>query len=268
MENLFAKNLINEEVITFTYKGEKFSSHEIQLEQLVIELKGIEVLIKETVEYYRKKKNLSPEDVDFEIYVKIEDGSIKEIIKIVKKNSGMIALLCQFVMPFIQSGFDYYLNNRETDNQETIEILQDNKKIRKSFDNILAPITGNDNSVVINTGDVTYNITLEEKKEIQDSIARHEELLSDTETKKQEDLMGVISVSKLYDTSPFNFRIKETTQDIPLFFTNLDFNLHERQEFLGKELLIKAEVAYKGDKRISILVKEHKFVENLFSLNE
>lgn len=268
MKNLFAENLINEEIITFTYKGEKFSSHEIQLDQLVTELKGIEVLIRETVEYYRKKKNLNPEDVNFEIYVKVEDGSIKEVIKIVKKNATTLTLLSTFVMPFIQSGFEYYLNNHQTDNQETVEILQDNKKIRKSFDNILAPITGNDNSVVINTGNITYNITMEDKKEIQDSIARHEELLADTETKKQEDLMGVISVSKLYDTSPFNFRIKETTQDVPLFFTDLNFNLHERQEFLGKELLIKAEVTYKGDKRISILVKEYKFVENLFNINE
>lgn len=268
MKNIFGENLINEEIITFTYKGEKFSSFEIEIDQFVTELKGIEVLIKETIEYYRKKKNLNPEDVNFEIYVRVEDGSIKEIIKIVKKNAGMIALVGQFVMPFIQSGFDYYLHDRETENPEVIQVLEDNKKIRKSFDNILAPITGNDNSVVINTGDVTYSITLDEKEKIVDSIQRHEELLADTETKKQEDLMGVISVSKLYDTSPFNFRIKETTQDIPLFFIDLNFNLHERQEFLGKELLIKAEVTYKGDRRISILVKEYKFVENLFSTIE
>ncbi len=266
MKNIFDENLIKEEIITFTYKGDKFSNNEIELDNLICELKGIEVLIKETVEFYRKKLNLSHEEVIFDVYVKVEDGSIKEIIKIVKKNAAAFTLIGTFVMPFLQSGFNYYLNNRETDNTETIEVLESNKKIRKSFENILVPITGNDNVVSIHSGDNIYNINLEQKKDIINEIQKHEELLSDKEIKKEEDLLGVVSVSKLYDVSPFNFRIKETTQDVPLFFTDINFNLEERQDFLGKELIIKAEVVYKGDKRISITVKEYKLIEHLFEI--
>lgn len=266
MKDIFNENLIKEEIITFVYKGNKFSNNEIELDSLITELKGIEVLVKETIEFYRKKRNLLPDEVLFDVYVKVEDGSIKEIIKIVKKNATTFTLIGTFVMPFLQSGFNYYLNNRETSDPEVIEILESNKKIRKSFENILIPITGDDNVISINNGDKTYNINIEQKKDIVQEIQRHEELLSDKEVTKEEDLLGVISVSKLYDLSPFNFRVKETTQDIPLFFTDINFNLEERQEFLGKELIIKAEVTYKGDKRISIIVKEYKLVDHLFEI--
>ena len=169
-------------------------------------------------------------------------------------------------MPFLVSGFDYYLNHRETDNPETIEVLESSKKIRKSFENILAPVTGDDNKVNIHNGDNIYEINIEQKKEIIEEIQKHEELLSDKEVIKEEDLLGVVSVSKLYDISPFNFRVNETTQDIPLFFHDINFNLEERQDFLGKELIIKAEVTYKDNKRISIMVKEYKLVNHLFEI--
>ncbi|MDP3726641.1 MAG: hypothetical protein Q8R36_05645 [bacterium] len=266
MKNIFHENLIKEEIITFTYRGDKFSSNEIELESLISELKGIEVLIKETVEFYRKKRNLSGEEVSFEIYVKVEDGSIKEVIKIVKKNAVTFTLIGTFVMPFLQSGFDYYLNNNETNNPEVVDALETNKKIRKSFENILTPITGDDNVVTIHNGDNVYNINFEQKKKIIEGIKRHEELLSDKEVVKEEDLMGIVSISKLYDVSPFSFRVSETVQDIPMFFSDIEFNLEDRQDFLGRELVIKADVTYKEGRRISLMVKEYKPVEHLFEI--
>lgn len=147
MKNIFNDDLVKEEIITFTYKGEKFSSNEIEIGNLVSELKGIETLIKESIEFYRKKHGLSAEEVSFNIYVKIENGSVKEIIKIVKKNAAVYTLVTYCVMPFLQSGFEYYLNHNQSDNAEVVEVLDSNKKIRKSFEDILVPITGNDNGV-------------------------------------------------------------------------------------------------------------------------
>ncbi len=263
-KDMFDEELVKEEIITFTYTGEKFSKNEIAIASLTSELKGVEVLLKETVDFYKKKHNLSADDVAFDIFVKIENGSIKEVIKIVKKNATTLTLLGTFVMPFLQSGFEYYLNNQQTEKLETVELLESSKKIRKGFEDILVPITGDDNKVVINTGNITYEVNTEEKEKIVDSMKRHEELLENIESTREENLIGVVSVSKLFDISPFNFRVNETTQDVPLFFIALNFNLEERQDYLGQEWLIKANVKYKNSRRISIEVIEFKPLDKLF----
>lgn len=264
MPNLFGENLLQEEIITFTYAGDKFTSHEIEICDFATQLKGIETLIKETIEFYRVNNKLSTGEVSCDIYVRIEDGSIKEIVKVVKKNATVLALLGTFVMPFLQSGFEYYLNHRNTGNAEAIQILEDNKKIRQSFGNIIAPIGGDNNRVIINSGDVTYEVCGSDKEVIVDEIEKHEELISKKETIKEEDLIGVVSVSKVYDPSPFSFRINQTTQDLPLYFENANFTLHDRQDFLGKELAIRAKVTYKNERRISISVIEYKSINKLF----
>ncbi|MDP3999063.1 MAG: hypothetical protein Q8P76_00510 [bacterium] len=264
MNDIFGENLTQEEVIIFTYKGDKFINSEIELSGLISELRGIEVLIRESVEFYRKKHRLSDSEVIFDIYVRVEDGSVKEVIRIIKKNATVLTLLGTFVMPFLQSGFDFYLNRRKDTNSEIVEILEGNKKIRKSFEDILIPITGNDNSVTINAGNVTYEINNSAKEQIMEELKKHEEVLSEKEIIKEEDLFGVISVSKLYDASPFSFRVNETARDIPLYFSDINFNLEEKQGFLGKELLIRARVTYKNDRRISITVLGYKSVAKLF----
>lgn len=266
MTDLFGKEQVQEETIVFTYKGDKFRLHEMELESFVVELKGVEVLVKETIEFYKKKHNLQSSEVDFEIFVRVEGGSVKEIIRIVKKNATTITLLGTFVMPFIQSGFDYYLNKRENGNPEVIQILEENKKIRKSFKDILVPITGSNNVVSIQAGDIIYEVNSTNKADIVEEINKHEEFLDNQEVIKEEHLVGTISVSKLYDVSPFNFRISETTQDIPLYFNDLKFDLEERQEFLGKELILKAKVTYKNNRKTSIEVVEYKEVEKLFEI--
>ena len=68
-----------------------------------------------------------------------------------------------------------------------------------------------------------------------------------------------------YMTSvPLISRIKDTIEDIPISFKDKEFDLHEKQEFLGKELIIKASVTYKGGKRISVLVNDYQQLNNLF----
>lgn len=261
---IFGEETFQEEILVFKYEGEKFANHEININELIAELKGVDVLIAEVVKYYKQKHNLTDADVSFEVLVKIEDGSIKEIIRIVKKNATTIALASSFVMPFLNSGFDYYLNNRETGNPETVEILENSPKIRRSFEDILMPITGSDNNISIQNGDNVYNITYEQKQEIVDEIKRHDEFLVDEEKVIEEDLMGRISVSRYDDLDPFSFRINETARDIPLHFNDLEFDLSDRQEFLGQELIIKADVTYKNDVRKSIVVKEYKELAKLF----
>ncbi|NCS68145.1 hypothetical protein GW777_07255 [Candidatus Peregrinibacteria bacterium] len=262
---IFGDVMQKEEVLVFKYEGEKFATHEININELISELKGVDVLIAEVVRYYKQKHNLLDADVSFEVLVKVEDGSIKEIIKIVKKNATTLTLISTFVMPFLQSGFDYYLNNRETDNTETVEILENSQKIRRSFEDILTPINGDGNQVSIQNGNITYNINVTQKEEIVDQIKRHEEALEEQENVVEEDLMGVVSISRYDDPNPFSFRVNETNKDIPLYFHDLEFNLEDRQEFLGQELVIKADVTYKNGTRKSITVKEYKELANLFT---
>lgn len=264
MENLFNEKLLEEEIITFTYGGESFSGHEVKIENLISELKGVETLVKEIVLIYKEKHNLSSDDVDFQIYVKFEDGSIKEVIKLVKKNATVLSLAGTFIMPFISSACDYYLNKSDDKASEVGQILVDNKKIRKSIENILGPVSGGDNYIVIQNCNVTYNINYEEKGQIVQKILRQDQDSANLIEVKEESMLGIISASKVYDVSPFNFRIKDTVEDIPISFKDKEFNLHEKQEFLGKELVIKASVTYKGGKRVSVLVNEYQQVNSLF----
>lgn len=264
VNTIFGEQIPGEEYLVFKYDGEKFVDHEININELISELKGVDTLIAEVVKHYRVKNNLSESDVNFEVLVKVEDGSIKEIIKIVRKNASTVALVSTFVMPFLQSGFEYYLSHRENGDPETVEILENSSKIRRSFEDILMPITGNDNEISIHNGDVVYNITHEQKEAIINEIKIHEEALAEEESVIAEDLMGVISVSRYDDPNPFSFRVSETSKDIPLYFQDIEFDLEDRQEFLGQELIIKADVTYKNNARRSILVKEYKEVAKLF----
>ncbi len=270
MKNLFGDKIIKKERLIFTYIGESFSEHKINLKDFIDELQGINFLIEETIKEYIALGKISKEEANFEISIKIEDGSIKEIIEFIRKNKTVFSLVSLVVMPFLQSGFEYYLNkdnlNNDFDNNEVVRIIKENKNIRKGFEKTLTPIKGSDNVLVINTGDgeMNLNINLDKKNKIVKGVKEDDEESKDKEETKIENLHGIVSVSRVYDVYPFNFRIQGTENDIPMQFNDLEIDLEKRQEFLGKEMMIKAKVKYKKGKKILIEVLEHTFIQNLF----
>lgn len=274
MTNLFGEKMIEEEKLIFTYTGESFSNHEINLKDFIDELQGINILIEETIKEYVKLGKISKEDALFDISIKIEDGSIKEIIKFVNKNKATVGLITALVVPFLQSGFDYYLNKDNLggnfENNEVVQVIKDNKNIRKGFEKTLTPIKGSDNILIINTGDgdVSLNVNLDEKNKIIKGIREDEEDAKIKEEVKKENIHGVVSVSKIYDETPFNFRIQNTEVDIPMQFNDLKIDLEKQQEFLGKEMIIEAQVTYKNNKRFLIEVLEYQFMNKLFDVNK
>ncbi len=274
MSNLFGDKIIEKEKIIFTYTGESFSDHKINLKDFIDELQGINFLIEETIKEYINLGKISKEEADYEISIKIENGSIKEIIEFVKKNKTTISLVSAIVIPFLQSGFEYYLNkddlNTNFENNEAVQIIKSNKNIRKGFEKTLTPVKGDDNILVINTGDgnVNLNINLNEKNKIIKGVREDDEDAKEKEEVKIENLHGTVSVSRVYDNYPFNFRIKGTENDTPMQFNDLEIDLEKRQEFLGKEMIIQAKVKYKKEKKILIEVLEHTFIENLFDNNK
>lgn len=273
MTNLFGDKIIKKEKLIFTYTGESFSDHKINLKDFIEELQGINFLIEETVKEYVVLGKISKEEADFEISIKIENGSVKQIIEFIKKNNDTISIVSMIIIPFLQSGVEYYLNkdnlSNNLKNDEVIQIIKDNKNIRKGFEKTLTPIKGSDNILIINTGDgdVDLNINLDNKNKIIKGVKEDNEEIKNNEEIKEEKLHGIISVSKMYDTYPFNFRIKGTENDIPMQFNDLEIDLEKRQEFLGKEMIIKAKVNYKKGKKILIEVIDYTFIENLFDDN-
>ena len=271
MKNLFGEKIIKSEKLIFTYAGESFSDHKINLKDFIDELQGINFLIEETIKEYVSSGKISKEDAEFEISIKIENGSIKEIIEFVKKNPTTAAsLVLSVIMPFLQTGFDYYLNkdnlNNNLENNEVVQIIKENKNIRKGFEKTLTPIKGDDNLLVINTGDgnINLNINLSDKNKIIKGIKEDDEESKSQEEIKIENLHGVVSVSKLYDPHPFNFRIQGTENDIPMYFNDLEIDLKKNKDYLGKEMIIEAKVTYKNNRRILIEVLKYLFIDKLF----
>lgn len=272
MTNLFGEKIINNEFITFIYKGKKFSDHEINLKDFINELQGIDLLINETIKEYVRLGKISKEESVFEISVRIEDGSVKEIIKFIRKNKKAVwSVTTMVIIPFLNTGLQYYLNkdsnNNDFQNDEIVQVIKNNKNLRKGIEKTLSPIKGEDNILIINTGDgdVELNINQEQKDKIIEGIKEDNAEQDDKEEIVEENLHGIVSVSKVYDITPFNFRIQGTEDDTPMQFNDLEIDLGKRQDFLGKEMIIKGKVTYKNGKRILIEVIEHDFIENLFN---
>ena len=205
------------------------------------------------------------------VTVKIEDGSIREIVDFVKKNKTTVSLIATVIAPFLNTGLEYYLNKdnlyKDLNNNQIVQVIKENKNLRKGLEKTLAPIKGDDNILVINTGDgeVNLSINLDEKNKIIKGIREDDEEAKINEEEKEETLHGIVSASKLYDIHPFNFRIQGTETDVPMQFNNLELDLEKRQEFLGKEIIAHAKVKYKNNKRILIEVEDYSLIENLFN---
>ncbi|MCA9352201.1 hypothetical protein KC866_02315 [Patescibacteria group bacterium] len=270
MTDIFGNQLVYEETLILKYEGEKFNNGEIPLDELLSELQGLKILISEILDIYVDAEKITRSETDFQIIIKIEQGSLKQIVKFIKKNETTLNLIAVFIMPFLQDTFDHYLHRNENSyqpKQEIIDALRDNSKIRNSIEKTMAPITGNGNNLVINNGDGDVNIIIntQDKNRILDGIQEDNSQQQSLEYIKEEELIGVVSVSKFYDENPFNFRVDGTEKDVQMIFLeDLDFNLERRQEFLGKKLKIKAKVTYKNQVRKLIEVQEHKFENELF----
>ena len=48
-DTIFGESIPNEEYLVFKYEGEKFAKHEIDINELISELKGVDTLIAEVV---------------------------------------------------------------------------------------------------------------------------------------------------------------------------------------------------------------------------
>lgn len=262
--DLFGNVFLNEESFEITYRGSSFGEGKILVRDLYLELQGLESVLKDSVGLLIKTGKLNNDFRDFKIYIEIEKGSIFEKVKVVFKNKTTIAVVGTFLIPFLNTTYDHFLNGRNVDvgNKfyQEVKAVEGDSSFKQNLKNVLSPLGNNDDNVLINSGTININITYAQKGEI---LRNLEEETPDDELKKngefEEVLSGVIRKLDLDATSSnyFGFNVDNGPARIPTSIKS-EFNLNEYRDIINEPVKVRAIVRYKDDeiKHIEIISYE------------
>lgn len=264
-KDLFGNRVLQEESFEIIYKGDSFSEGKILIRPLYLELQGLEELLKDTITLLIKNKKIDSNFLDFKIYIQIERGSIFEKVKVIFQHKTTIAIIGTFVIPFLNTTYNHFLNERSTSPNsqfyQEIKSIENDEQYKNNLKNILSPLGNINDNLLINNGTINININHSNKEEIIRSIdkksIKDDQVLKNGEFK--EELTGF--VRKLDLDAPGNnylgFNIDNGPIRIPTILKG-EFNLNEVKEIINEYVKIRANVRYKDDqiKHIEILQYE------------
>lgn len=251
--DLFGNEILNEESFEIIYKGSSFGDGKILVRDLYLELQGLETVLRDSVNLLIKNNKIPSDFKEFKIYIEIEKGSIYEKVRVIFKNKTTIAIVGTFLIPFLNTTYDHFLNGKKTpeDNQfySEVKTVEQDSNFKNNLKNLLSPLSNNDDNVLINNGSININITYPQKEEIVRSL---DEEVGDDEFKKNgeftETLTGVIRKLDL-DASGnnyFGFNIDNGPSRIPTAIKG-EFNLNDYKEIINEPIKITGKVKYVDD---------------------
>lgn len=201
---------------------------------------------------------------DFQIYIQVEQGSIKEIFKILFRNKTTIAIIGTFVIPFLNTTYDHFLNRSpevKGEFAQEIQTIEGDQKFKKNLKAILSPLNNNDDNMIINNGTINIDIDYDKKESICKNIDTG--VIDEEEYKKngefEEELTGLIRMLNLDAprNNYFGFNIDKGPSQISTSIRG-EFNLLDYLEIIDENIKVKAVVKYKDDeiKHIEIISYE------------
>ena len=261
--NLEGKIVEDKGQIILTYKGGIFDDKGVQLGDYIKSISATKLILEEVVKMQRRKEGEI--DMKYDVYVKVEDGSVTQVLNII----GIGLYIMPHLINFFSNNISYFLGeDEEPVDSEMVAEIKNNPKIRSAFSDIVNPVVDDEGTVILHMGSGDINYTREVSKDERDKIVagikKEDEEEDEEGYMKEEILIGTISVSKYYEPNPFSFRISHTDKDVPLVFSDLEFDSNKRKDLLGKRLQIEAVVTYKKEKVSLIEVVSFKEV-GLFS---
>lgn len=272
-KDLFGNSIINEESFEIIYKGSSFGDGKILIRDLYIELQGLETILKESVNLLIKNNKIPSDFHDFKIYIEIEKGSIFEKIRVIFKHKTTIAIVGTFLIPFLNTTYDHFLNGKKTSNDsqfyQEIKTIEQDSNFKNNLKNILSPLSNNDDNIFINNGSINININYPQKEEI---IKNLDEESDDGEPKKNGEFSKVLTgvIRKLdLDASGnnyFGFNIDNGPSKIPTAIKG-EFNLIDYKAIINEPIKIKGKVKYVDDQIKHIEVESYQLINKQDKLN-
>lgn len=276
MKNLFGEEIINEDFIRLTYKGESFVNGQIQIKLLYQELQSLERVIRNSVNILVQSGKLEAGFKNVEIYIQIGEGSIPQKVKIVFGAAFMAPFAATLIAGLLNTTYEHFLNKYDNDAKYAQEIahIEGDKQFKQDLKNIIMPICREGDSITIqdNHGTINLNIDYPKKQSIANSLEQEDKedpLLKNGEF--EEILVGVIRKIDLdaLGGNYFGFTIDNGFSKVSTSLEG-EFHLNDIKEIINTRISVNAKVKYRNNEIKHIHVINYKILEkqeDLFKSN-
>ncbi len=260
---MFGQKLERSEKFEIIYDGPSFGDGTIIVSSLYKQLQTLEQLIDDSVSILVKENKLTSDFRDYEILIKVEEGSLKETFQVVFNKGTAKKAAPTLIVGLIIATYTHFLSGGQSKAEEyyknEISQIESNDRYKSNLVNALSPLSNNNDSVVIHNGDVNINITLDNKQELEALFNTEDEAAKNGEFK--ESLEG--SIRKLdLDASGsnyFGFNISGGQSRIPTSI-NGEFNLNDYRDIIDAHIKIDANVKYKNGKIVHIEILSYEVI--------
>jgi hypothetical protein len=271
---LFGENLISEDQITFVYSGEAFENG-IPINSLINQLSTLEKLTRLSISEYATRGLIDSDVPNYQIFIQIESGSVKETLKVIFTTPWTYAILSIVVSPLLVATYDKALDVLIPDKEESesiSDVIKSNAQLRAYCSELLSPITKLGGELTIKSGDeeVTYN--QQEAGVIQNYLAHYDDSDDDGEPMKEgefiESKVGVIRKANLDDKNLnyFGFNIDDGQKGIPMAIEG-EFNFNDYRDLIDKPVVVTGMYRYKEDRITHIKLQKYEVLETITQLS-
>jgi hypothetical protein len=271
-QDIFGKNLITEDEIILIYSGEVFDNG-IPIKSLITQLEALERLTRLSVAEFVSRSLIDNDIPDYQIFIKIESGSVKETIKVVFKSPWTYAILAYVVAPMINTTYEKALNVwiADKENVDVEDIIKTNPQLRNYCSELINPIAtlGGELTIQSNGSEATY--TQQQAKVIRTYLNEFEEQ-GDVEPVREgefvESKVGTIRKTNLDDKNNnyFGFNIEGGEKGIPMSIKG-EFNFNDYRDLIDKPVVITGIFRYKNDKVTHIQLDTYQIIDNITQLS-
>ena len=273
-QDLHGEKVVNSDLIIIKYDGPSFDKNKMELPSFTKQIYSVEKLLKESIKQLSKNQKIKDEPQQPKLFIQLRKSSFETALLIIFSNSIMINILSDCIFSYLKYLATGILNK---DYKREIENLTNNKTIRNSTRNIINPCIENEDKATIINGDVNFNncnILLEldkgKRDNIYDKLDEIEES-SPIEQFEQEMFGKILEIDAVKNEEQLSksrlcFVVEGGNEPIEALF-NADIKKEEIKKIIFERIKIKANVSYKGDDMIKILIKSY-YLSQLKNLKE
>lgn len=271
-QNIFGDNLIIEDEIVLIYSGDVFDNG-IPIKSLITQLEALERLTRLSVAEFVSRGLIDADIPEYQIFIRIESGSVKETLKVVFKSPWTYAILAYVVAPMINTTYEKALNVliADKENSSVEDIIKTNPQLRTYCSELINPIAtlGGELTLKSSSHEATY--TQQQAKVIQTYLQEFDEQ-EDIDPVKEgefiESKVGTIRKTNLDDKNNnyFGFNIEEGEKGIPMSIKG-EFNFNNYRDLIDKPVVVTGLFRYKNDKVTHIQLDTYQIIDNISQLS-
>ena len=271
-QDIFGKSLVTEDEIVLIYSGDVFDSG-IPIKSLITQLEALERLTRLSVAEYASRGLIDTDIPDYQIFIRIESGSVKETLKVVYKSPWTYAILAYVVAPMINTTYEKALNVWIADKESAgvEDIIKTNPQLRTYCSELINPIATLGGELTIKSTGIEAIYTQQQAKVIQTYLGEFEDQ-GDIEPVKEgeftESKIGTIRKTNLDDKNNnyFGFNIEDGEKGIPMSIKG-EFNFNDYRDLIDKPVVITGVFRYKSDKVTHIQLDTYQVIDNITQLS-